>query len=77
MSARENDPIWISNLPKLIISALTIVCITLLIGVSKIAPEAGLPILSANAVYIVTNGLRGTRDQRSDEDSTKKNGGDL
>ena len=58
---KSTDQIWISNLPKLIIAGLTIVCITFLLAMHTVTPEAGLPIISATGIYILTNGVRAAR----------------
>lgn len=66
MSNTTKDPVWINNLPKLIIAALTIICVSLLLIVHAVDAAAGLPVLSGVGVYIMTNGVRGTRDEREE-----------
>ena len=47
----------ITNPPKALILMLALVCITVLLAVSKISQEAGLPIISAIVFYGIGNGV--------------------
>jgi hypothetical protein len=47
----------IDNSPKFLILMLALVCITVLLAVSKISQEAGLPIISAIVFYGIGNGV--------------------
>ena len=47
----------ITNPPKALILCLALICITILLSVSKISQEAGLPIISAIVFYGIGNGV--------------------
>ena len=47
----------ITNPPKALILFLALICITILLSVSKISQEAGLPIISAIVFYGIGNGV--------------------
>jgi len=47
----------ITNPPKVAILCLALICITILLSVSKISQEAGLPIISAIVFYGIGNGV--------------------
>lgn len=66
----SNDPVWISNLPKLIVACLTIICVSLLLIVHAVDASAGLPIISGVGVYIMTNGVRAQRLRERPEEET-------
>lgn len=63
----NNEKIWFTNLPKLIISALSIVCATVLMAMHAVDPALGMSIISGNSVYIMTNGTKAFRGKNSQE----------
>lgn len=47
----------IANPPKALLLLVALICLTVLMAIGKVTPEAGLPLVSATVFYAIGNGV--------------------
>ena len=67
----------LANPSKALIALVGLVCLTVLIAVDAITPDAGLPVITAIIGYAIGNGLAAKQGQSVDPIIGKKKGLDL